>query len=600
MANKPLKSIKFPGLNDTYTVPEVDATLATTGAAADAKKVGDEINDLKADLNNNNIINLCDYMPKSNKTENGITFAWSGNKCHISGQATGNAIVNMYASTNALPDLMQAGSVYGAVGGTSNISFEIYDYTGGTVKALALIGNASGIFKIPSTCTGLIVRLFVPNGTTVDETIIPLIAINGKNWSSARINYGNNVGVYDNADNFDEGIININYQILNIPYFPCIIDTHIGTNGYQLCYPLDINSYPIMMRTKNNNAYGKWVSVSEEGKLYAVDTESADETGKTNLGAAILYMLNKYKYCKLGVGAYYVAGSINMPEGSTLEGCGEASKIILTSGDAKYAIKISKFNTIKGLSLIGSYSDLKESDFDESMGSRYGIWFRKGGSDYSQNCEYCAIENVSIRNFSGCGIYQYESGSAVNQGLHVTDVTIKNCWCGINIARYSEFCRYNNLQVTFCYIAVINNGGNNTFVNCTLYAYKTAFKIDGTANNSGHGVLSNSSLCHTGNNEGTAIELSDMLYGYVFSCLQIWYNSIKITNCRGITFNAIEFSGGQKIEVNGGSTIMFTNCMFMDDGNNPPDITVNSNNKAKFINCYGENTGEPPTVKVNS
>ena len=54
MANKPLKSIKFPGLNDTYTVPEVDATLATTGAAADAKKVGDEINDLKADLNNNN------------------------------------------------------------------------------------------------------------------------------------------------------------------------------------------------------------------------------------------------------------------------------------------------------------------------------------------------------------------------------------------------------------------------------------------------------------------------------------------------------------------------------------------------------------------
>lgn len=50
MANKPLKSIKFPGLNDTYTVPEVDATLATTGAAADAKKVGDEISDLKADL----------------------------------------------------------------------------------------------------------------------------------------------------------------------------------------------------------------------------------------------------------------------------------------------------------------------------------------------------------------------------------------------------------------------------------------------------------------------------------------------------------------------------------------------------------------------
>ena len=51
MANKPLKSVKFPGLGDTYTIPQVDTTLAVTGAAADSKKVGDEITELKADFN---------------------------------------------------------------------------------------------------------------------------------------------------------------------------------------------------------------------------------------------------------------------------------------------------------------------------------------------------------------------------------------------------------------------------------------------------------------------------------------------------------------------------------------------------------------------
>jgi len=48
MANKPLKSIKFPGLSDTYTVPEVDSTLTGSGKAADAKVVGDQLGDLKS------------------------------------------------------------------------------------------------------------------------------------------------------------------------------------------------------------------------------------------------------------------------------------------------------------------------------------------------------------------------------------------------------------------------------------------------------------------------------------------------------------------------------------------------------------------------
>lgn len=50
MANVPMKDIQFPGLDDTYTFAQIDNTLTQTGQAADAKKTGDEITALKADI----------------------------------------------------------------------------------------------------------------------------------------------------------------------------------------------------------------------------------------------------------------------------------------------------------------------------------------------------------------------------------------------------------------------------------------------------------------------------------------------------------------------------------------------------------------------
>lgn len=56
MANKPLKSIKFPGLPDTYTVPQVDSTFTQAGQAADAKVVGV------------NLKLLCEEIPNTTQT----------------------------------------------------------------------------------------------------------------------------------------------------------------------------------------------------------------------------------------------------------------------------------------------------------------------------------------------------------------------------------------------------------------------------------------------------------------------------------------------------------------------------------------------------
>ena len=48
MANKPIKSIKYPGLSDTYTFAQIDTTLSQIGKAADAQAVGNKFTEVFA------------------------------------------------------------------------------------------------------------------------------------------------------------------------------------------------------------------------------------------------------------------------------------------------------------------------------------------------------------------------------------------------------------------------------------------------------------------------------------------------------------------------------------------------------------------------
>lgn len=76
MSNIPLKTIKFPGLDDTYTVPQVDNTLSVTGAAADAKKTGDEISELNERLSTKADVSDVTYYDEEDITVSASPEGW--------------------------------------------------------------------------------------------------------------------------------------------------------------------------------------------------------------------------------------------------------------------------------------------------------------------------------------------------------------------------------------------------------------------------------------------------------------------------------------------------------------------------------------------
>lgn len=67
MANKPLKTITYPGLSDTYTVPQIDNTLSVTGRAADAKATGDAVGNFAPVYSSSKTYSVGDFCTHNNK-----------------------------------------------------------------------------------------------------------------------------------------------------------------------------------------------------------------------------------------------------------------------------------------------------------------------------------------------------------------------------------------------------------------------------------------------------------------------------------------------------------------------------------------------------
>ena len=325
-----------------------------------------------------------------------------------------------------------------------------------------------------------------------------------------------------------------------------------------------VNNYNSFNYTVHRDTYNVTATpeIQSTTDLYLAATgTTADRT------ADIMTLLQTQKVCKLGVGDFYIRTGIDMPDGTSIIGCGRGTRIILdTSVTEGYAISVGTYCSVQDLIVDGlPTGGLPYEEY--TPGGRDGIVLLgdatgfDGGSTFTHN--FAKLSNLWVRNFNGSGIRAYRNDGAAS--FLATNIDILSCGIGINIEMFSEFHAWNNIRCRWCVYACIMNGGNNLFSNCHWDVCIHLLKIDnslGNLVNDTHSSFTNCTFCHANNNQGIAIEMINVANGVVFSNCQVFYSKIVLTDTKGVVINGFNFGNSEQIILTRCKGINICNCIF--------------------------------------
>lgn len=163
---------EIPDSNELMNI-RVGADGVTYPTAGEA--VRGQVSNLKNSIQKYASYDILSDIAKRNTTPHDITYNWvDNNTCYVSGTSTDIAFQNIYTSTSDFPLGLSAGQSYLVKMNGTNVMLRIYTYISGAMTQL-LATSADTILSIPSNAVGLIIRLWVAKGRTVDETVTPAI-----------------------------------------------------------------------------------------------------------------------------------------------------------------------------------------------------------------------------------------------------------------------------------------------------------------------------------------------------------------------------------------------------------------------------------------
>lgn len=595
--------------------------------------------------------------PESGSYTGGITVTKVNQSTYsFSGTISASSFVSWYESLTVYPVWLEKGKRYSLVieGATANnengIYFDIIGWVNGTPQTLlnAKYLNGRYDFTVPKSFNGgVYIRagwLGANAGHVVNETITYHIYSRENEGilqnSEIVHQYAGNATDFASCDDVPTGVIvfvSSTGGVRDIPDFPFGSAGTLACFGYQsfrIQYAFAWNTSPMNVKYRNygSSGWSEWLDVAtgstitieqevsrdtynneynisvspqittdSNGWLQPIDTDTQSETGKTDMTSAIMAMLTETGYCHLASGIYYVSGNIDMPEGSMIEGCGDQTIIrLLQSVTSGYIVRMHTKSTLKNVRLSGGYNqgDISNGNIGGRKGVNY-IGNRDGQtpSITPTTCTLCVIDGCFFENLDS-GIYGYNAGGGLQNGLEVSNCYFTRCKAGINLDYWTEYCKFTNCVMFQCYYACINNGGNNVFTACTFHGV-IGFLIDNSSGNKpniAHGTVVGCTFNHIDNmnnpselGQGYGVKLYDAVHGFIFANCQFWYGRIYSEDSSGVQITGCEFGGLDSeypvIETSGSGVVFIDNCLFQTS----PTFAFNGSHK--LSNCWTYNGG---------
>ncbi len=324
----------------------------------------------------------------TNKTQNGITFAWSGNVCSVTGTCVDNrAYANFRGSTSTVP--IESGKWYKIRVNSSdpNILMVVVILSPSTPDGTVKYFDArnDGFLYVPDDATGLVFRYQVMVGMTVSGTVTceinevikedvtsgyPFNSVasadvsTGDGFVEARLAYPLPTGVYtvfiNATSNTDADTIYVRFCSTKEYKTASVVYTKTVKKGEPTWFVFKateqiLSIYTFAAETVSTSQGYTVALIDPYGVYYGVHIDSSGETDTTDL---IQTVLNVAGECYLPAGVYRTTG-LTMPSGSTIRGSGDGSRIFLATGTTGTAITMGDRCTVKDVTIFGAETDIE-------------------------------------------------------------------------------------------------------------------------------------------------------------------------------------------------------------------------------------------------